>query len=283
MHMLTWFNVLALVGTAVGLAGGVINLRTLRLGKNNGPSLVAWKQPPASWRTEGTGYLVITIHALGTVLLGVLLLLVFNLQGGVPDIPFLEHDETYRHVYSTVLTLIAIFPLFFAGLNWGTALAFPLGSALIRPVPYAITETGVRYGRVDLPWKYYSHCEYDLETGMIRLFSASCPALANCSLMPPPELTMTVIEHIRRNLPGQPPLDVPWQRSPRVLVAGMSLLMLAFLLPGLWLVRAPAFWLYYPVALYLFADLGMRLINRFDPTGNATKEAAQAEKTAAKV
>jgi hypothetical protein len=85
--------------------------------------------------------------------------------------------------------------------------------------------------------------------------------------MPPRESALIVVEHIRKYLPFQPSLEIPWYRAPWVLVAGMSLLSLAFVLPGIWLVRIPFAWPYYFFALWLLQELGMRLIHSFDPSG----------------
>jgi hypothetical protein len=272
---MTWYNGVALAGLLVGFIGGLTNFKSLRTAPKDSPVLVAWEQSPAPWRYEGTSYLVIAIHSLGMVLLGGLLLLVFNLTGRVPALPFLEMDQEK----TIVLILIALFPLFQAGLAWGITLAFPVGSVSIRPVPYAIAETGIRYGRARLPWKLYSHYESDSMTGVTLLYSASSPALPNAVLIPPPELNATVIEHVRKNLPAQPPLEMSWHRAPWVLVAGMGLLTLAFLLPGLWLVRIPSAWPYYFVAVFLFQDLGMRWIYRFDPSGKPVAKAGNPTET----
>lgn len=261
-----WFNIIALFGLLVGFAGGWANLKSMRTAPKDGPSLIAWEQAPAPWRYEGFSNFIIALHSFSVALLGILLMVVFNMAGKVPAIPLLGFDAN-----SFTLLLVAGMAVLQAGYGLGPALAYPIAAQLIRPVPMAVTETGIRYGKMVLDWSRYSHYETEAGTGITLLYSSYCPSIVTGVLIPPPESALTVTDHMRHHLPSQPPVNTPWYRSKEVLLLGMFGLVMVFLIPGvvLLLANAQQAWVYYPVALWLLQWTGVQLIKKFD-TGGAT-------------
>lgn len=263
-----WFNIIALFGLLVGFAGGWANLRTMRTAPKDLKSLMAWNQPPTAWRYEGFSNFIILLHSASVSLLGLLLLVVFNLAGHVPQIPYLGFD-----IDSFSLLILGGMAVLQAGYGMGPGLAYPLATNLIRPVPMAVTETGIRYGKMDLPWSRYSHYETEAGTGVTRLYSSYCPAIVTGVLMPPPESAVAVADYVRRYIPSQPPsVETPWFRSKSALFAGMTGLAMVFVVPGLLLVSVPSAWVYYPVALWLLQIAGVQLIKKFDSGGATIKD-----------
>lgn len=262
-----WFNIIALFGLLVGFAGGWANLKGMRTAPKDLKSLIAWDQPPAAWRYEGFSNLIILLHSAGVFLLGLLLLVVFNLAGRVPPIPMLGFKAD-----SISLLILGGMAVLQAGYGMGPGLAYPLATNLIRPVPLAVTETGIRYGKMDLPWSRYSHYETEAGTGVMLLYSSYCPEIVTGVLIPSPEISLAVTDYVRRALPSQPPSATPWARSKTMLFAGMTGLVLVFIVPGLLLVSVPSAWVYYPVAVWLLQMAGVQLIKKFDSGGAAIKD-----------
>lgn len=262
-----WFNIIALFGLLVGFAGGWANLKGMRTAPKDLKSLMAWNQSPAAWWYEGFSYFIILLHSASVSLLGLLLLVVFNLAGHVPQIPFLGFD-----VDSFSLLVLGGMAVLQAGYGIGPALAYPLATNLIRPIPMAVTETGIQYGKMNLPWSRYSHYETEGGSGVTLLYSSYCPAIVTGVLMPPPETSLAVADYVRRALPSQPPPRTPWYRSKNALLAGMTGLVLVFVVPGLLLVSVPSAWVYYPVAVWLLQMAGVQLIKKFDSGGATIKD-----------
>jgi len=262
-----WFNLIALFGLLVGFAGGVANIKSMRTAPKETDALLAWKQDPIPWHYEGFSNLIILIHSASVSLLGILLLVSFNLAGSVPAIPFLGFDAS-----NFALMLLGGMAVIQAGFGLGSSITYHIAVNLVRPVPLAITETGLRYGKMKLDWSRHSHYEIETGTGFILLYSSYSPDIVTGVLMPPPESAVAVAEHVRRHLPSQPPVGIPWTHSKTALFAAMTALAVVFLVPGVLLVNVPVAWVYYPVAIWLLQMTGIRLIKQYDSGGATIKD-----------
>jgi hypothetical protein len=265
---LDWLYILALICVLLGLINGSMGLKSMR-SKTYPQAEIAWNQPPLSpWRYETPSIVAISIHTLGLIGLTAFLLL------SLAHHPVLTFPPKPNSDF--LLFAISLFVVMFTSYISGVISAYHLVQLWIKPVSYGITREGMLYAGSLVGWQTFSHHEVGPDDGLISLYSSYSPGLRTWVLQPPPELFANVLEMIRRNLPTITiqTIDDPsaWQRSPLVMVIGMTFLVLGALLPAAWgWFQGQAWvWMYAFLAFLFVLFLGNKLIAVFDGRGNAS-------------
>lgn len=256
---MNWVISPAVISGIIGLVSGTIRLKKMR-SQDHPQAELRWKQAPLSpWRYETLTMAAITLHSLG--LIGIVALLLgslssFRLFTSPPGVGLL------------LLSILAMFAVFFTSYATGVMIAYHLAQPWIRPASYGISEAGMLYGGSLVEWKSYSHYEIGPDEGLISLYSSYSPQLRTWVLQPPPELFARVLGLTQKHLPHLPPADGSgsWHHSPLVLVLEMAALVVAAVLPALWgLSREQSWvWMYALLAYFIVHYFGIQLITRFD-------------------
>lgn len=256
---MNWVVSPAVISGVIGLVMGTIGLKKMR-SQEHPQAELRWNQDPLSpWRYETLTMVAIILHSLGLIgIVGLLLwsLSSFRLFTSPPGVGLL------------LLSILAMFALFFTSYATGVMIAYHLAQPWIRPVSYGISEAGMLYGGSLVEWKSYSHYEIGPDEGLISLYSSYSSQLRTWVLQPPPELFTGVLAFIQKYVPHLPPTDdsVSWQRSPLALILQMAALVVAAVLPGLWgLSREQSWvWIYALLAFFVVHYFGIQLITQFD-------------------
>jgi len=260
---MNWVNILGGISSMIGVAMGVIGLKSLR-SKEHEQAEVGWKQPPLSpWRYETLTMIAITLHTFGLVCLTALVLLSLtgsNLFAGSPNAN-----------PSLLLSAIALFAVFFTSYSSAVALAYHFAQPWIHPVSYGISGDGMWYGGSLIGWKSYSYYEVGPDDGMISLYSSYSPPLRTWVIQPPAESFSRILGILQKNLSSTSPAgdSVPWQHSPLILILGMALLITGTLLPAVWgwTQNQSRVWIYALIAFFFVQYFGIKLITLFDGRG----------------
>jgi hypothetical protein len=264
-----WVTSPAFLSFLVGLVVGTIGLKKMR-SREHPQAEIHWKQPPLSpWRYETLTMIGINLQSLG--LAALTLFTVFSVLGS----PLFAAPP--RLDGSLLVSILALFAMFFTTYVTGVMVAYHLAQPWIRPASYGISEAGMMYGGSLIAWKSYNHYETGPDDGLISLYSSYSPQLRTWVLQPPTELFASVLGLIRKHLPDLPPADDSgsWQRSPSALILQMATLVLAAVLPAWWgwSRNLSWVWAYASIAFFLLHSFGIQLITRFDGRGQTPDQA----------
>jgi len=267
--LLSWLYILAFGFLILGLVQGISRLKSMR-SKTHPQAEIEWKQLPLSpWRYETLSMVVITIHVLGLLSLAAFLLFT------------VARSEMFLLLMQAIwgwALFISIFGVIFTSHAVGVTVTYHLAQRWIKPVSYGISKDGLWYSGSLIGWGSYSQYEIGPEDGLISLYSSYSPPLRTWVIQPPPESFPGVLGIIQQNLPPiQPVLETPpWQRSPAILIFGMTFLVLGALLLAIpvWLYDQTWVWIYCFVAFFLLLVLGNKLLSVFS---GQTKQLPQKE------
>lgn len=256
---LNWVVSPAILSGIIGLVSGTIGLKKMR-SQEHPQAEIRWKQAPLSpWRYETLTMVAVTIHSLG--LIGIVGLLLWSLSG-------FRLFTSPPGAGQLLLSILAMFALFFTSYVTGVMIAYHMAQPWIRPASYGISEAGLMYGGSLVEWKSYSHYEIGPDEGLISLYSSYSPQLRTWVLRPPAELFARVLGLIQKHVSQMPPIESSstLQRSPLALILKMSALVVAASLPALGgLSRGQAWvWMYALPAFFVVHYFGIQLITRFD-------------------
>ena len=263
---MNWVIIPAMVSAIIGLFSGARGLKTLRTGVPPQAEFT-WKQDPLSpWRYETPTIVAITLHTLSLVCLTVLIMLSIarNNMFGTFSL----------NISSLLLSIFALFTVFFTPYATGVAVAYHFAQSWISPITFGIRQDGMLYGSLLIPWKSFSHYELGPDDGLISLYSSYSPALRTWAIQPPPEFFTSVLALIQKNLPSSPPAEavIPWQRSPLILILETALLVTVLLLPAIWgwIQGWSWLWIYGLVAFFFVQYFGIKLFTIFDGRGQVS-------------
>lgn len=263
---MSWVIIPATVSAIIGLISGARGLKTLRSGAPPQAELT-WKQDPLSpWRYETPTMIAITLHTLSLLCLTALILLSVDRSN-------LSSNFSLA-IPSLLLSVFALFVVFFTPYATGVAVAYHFAQSSISPITYGIREDGMIYGSTLIPWKSFSHYEVGPDDGLISLYSSYCPTLRTWAIRPPAELFTKVLALIQKNLPSllQNEDSIPWQRSPLILILETTLLVILPMLPAIWgWVQGSSWvWIYSFIAYFFVQYFGIKLFTIFDGRGQAS-------------
>ena len=257
---MSWVIIPAIISAIIGLISGARGLRALRTGIPPQAEFT-WKQDPLSpWRYETPTMIAITLHTLSLVCLTRLILL---------SVARSNMFSTFSlAIPSLLLSIFALFPVFFTPYATGVAVAYHFAQSWISPITFGIRQDGMLYGSVLIPWKSFSHYEIGPDDGLISLYSSYSPALRTWAIQPPGELFTGILTIIQKNLPSSPPAEdvTLWQRSPLMLILDTALLVTVLLLPAIWgwIQGWSWIWIYGLVAFFFVQYFGIKLFTIFD-------------------
>lgn len=267
---MNWIVVFCGACAIFGLVTGTIGLKTMRSRRPEGAEL-AWEQPPLStWRYETPTMVAISIHSVGLFLLTAFVMLGLS---GSPVFPL-----PIKLNGSLLLSLLAVFAIFYTAYVTGVTIAYHFTQPWIRPVTYGIANDGMRYDATLIDWKSYSHYERGPDVGQISLYSSYSPSLRTWVLQPPAEFQAGILALVEKNLPSGPAQQAadPWH-SPLVMILGMAAMVMGALLPVIWswLADQSLLWIYAFLAFFFLNHFGIQWLTRFDGRGHS--DAGQSE------
>lgn len=231
-----WFYGIIAVAASIGFMQGFSIIRRNRRPLAYEGASVAWVEAPvAPWHQDGSVALFLVLHSSSVLLLATLGLLMLRpqFQGGLPAI-------------STGLSV--------GGIAWmaGGILAFPASFRLAPPFPMSLFSNAVVRGQFVAEWSYFSHFVAQPTTGLIRLYSAKTPEVANVAWRPSsPEVFTAAVAFLEYYLPSQrPPTALAWYQRRSLFIVATLLITIPAVLLGVLLYSTGAAWLwaYYPLA-----------------------------------
>ncbi len=200
--------------TVGAIAGAVYAYRlitTARKAMQTPGSLYAWPAVPlSSWKFEPEASTAILVHTLAILSLG-LFALSAAWNGGILSYPFFANDTTMI----ALVWFVQYGSILVTGYQLGaTLITFPLVIFRRKPVPAAITEKGMTFGRNFLPWSWFSRFAIDGGEGILRLYSAFAPDLPSLTLKLPESIPMEELaEAMQKFLPAHPAGGRAWYQN----------------------------------------------------------------------
>lgn len=249
-------NLAAVVLCGVGFFVGWRIIRRGRLPFESEDALLSWNEYPASvFHYDKLCGLLITVHALATMTLCVLLVCAVNRVSVSPiawafSSPASEwlaritgfHDRQV-HQMSTVAAFLG------AGIgafNFGVLLSFPISRRFGRPVLVHLHPEGIIYGQNSALWREIGSYQVDPDRQLIKLFTHSSSRSPQFVLHPPSgALFIEAESKVRELLPDTRIRSGSSKLLKRWLSGGLFLLAILFVLLG-------AFWIYQYVAEWVW-------------------------------
>lgn len=260
---MNWLYILTSLATLLGFRKGIIGLRSIR-SKSHPQAEISWEQYPLSpWRYETLNMAVISIHSLGIFGLTVALLISLAKNGSATIFPVLETTTSLK----ILLLLFSVGGTALTTYASGVTFAYHFAQQRIKPASYGISDLGMYYGGLFIPWISFSHYEVGPD-GLIFLYSSYSPRLRTWVLQPPAKTFTSVLRLIEKSLPTYNFFDhqLPLRRSPLALLSTMVTLIFVALLPAVWGLMENQLWVwgYAIAAFFIVQGLGNKLITRFE-------------------
>ena len=254
-------NLITLVACGMGFLAGWRIVRRGRLPFESEDALLSWKEHPAAvFHYDKLGGFLITVHALATMTLCVLLVCSVNRAGASPismafESPASRWLATVVGLFDTQVpklsAAIAALSAGIGGFAFGKLWSFPVSRWCIRPVLVHLHPEGIIYGQNGSQWQTISSYQVDRDRRLIKLFTYSRSGSPTFALHPPSDALFIEAESKMRDLLPDKKTDVT---SPRFRQRWLSALlfcltMLLLLLGAFWIYQHVAEWVWFLYAV----------------------------------
>lgn len=277
-----WINLVAGVAAVVAAARAwrmLARRRGLRR-EVEASCIVRWQQPSPSGRGAAPRlWFVILGHGLSVIIVCVLLL--GSLNRAAPG-PLSTRFETPTGRWLAAIVgfddpqlnsigwVAAVLAAFVAGTTLGALLGFGLVTMFGPPVSVGVTEDGVWFGVLLLPWRHVCSARLQVEKGEIVLFSRARPESDPASLSPPTKKLYEDVEgmlgiFLARNADET---GMPRRRGEQVywlVIFGVALIEAVAAAFAVYPVEAEWVWFFYGLELVALSLAGRFFLNRWLP------------------
>lgn len=172
--------------------------RGMRAERKYKDAVFAWRERPyLSIKYDPLAWLTVSIHWLTGIAIGLLQVLLLVV------LPYAA--STFSIFTFSIIVLIAAI----VGYQWGEMLFHPAGLFLAGDRHYAIGEEGILMGGCLIPWTAFTHFAFDSITGIVRLWSASCPGATAFMFSPGEPDLPKILELLQSHLPGEDRVSRP--------------------------------------------------------------------------